>query len=202
MSRLSIIFSTLFLSLLIAGCTDQTKTWKNDHVTIDIQPFSGFSKEMTKKVADQIREIYPYVNINAEIPLPAAAFYPPRNRFRADTLIRFLRNSTLPGHITIGLTNKDISTTDGEIKDWGVMGLGYRPGNACVVSTFRLNKERISDQFYKVCIHELGHTAGLDHCSQKSCFMRDAEGGNPIDQEREFCKDCRAFLAKKGWTLN
>jgi len=202
MNRLFIIFSILFLAFLNLECTNRDKTWEDKQVIIDIQPFSGFSKELAGKVASQIKEVYPHVNIKPEIPLPQSAYYSPRNRFRADTLIRFLHNSTLPGHITIGLTNKDISTTDGDIKDWGVMGLGFRPGNSCVVSTFRLNKERTGSQFYKVCIHELGHTAGLDHCPEKTCFMRDAEGGNPTDEEKEFCKNCRAVLTKKGWFLN
>ena len=85
--------------------------------------------------------------------------------------------------------------------DFGVMGLGYRPGNACVASTFRLNAENKSEQFYKVAIHELGHTQGLKHCPDKTCFMRDAEGKNPTNEEKDFCQNCKKVLRSKHWKI-
>ena len=103
---------------------------------------------------------------------------------------------------TIGLTNKDISTTKGKFKDWGVMGLGFCPGKACVVSTFRLSKKETLDQLYKISVHELGHTHGLPHCTTKTCFMRDAEGKNPLKEETNFCPKCKLFLQTKGCTLH
>lgn len=201
MNRSVIIFLVLATIVFNSSCYDNNKKSASKTIEIDIQPFSDFSNEMTQKVAGQIKEIYPNVNINPQIPLPASSFYSPRNRYRADSIIAFLKKRTPADHISIGLTNKDISTTNGDIKDWGVMGLGYRPGNACVVSSFRLTKEKLMSQFYKVCVHELGHTTGLDHCLEKTCFMRDAEGGNPTDEEKEFCENCRKHLIKKGWKL-
>jgi archaemetzincin len=88
------------------------------------------------------------------------------------------------------------------MNDWGVMGLGLQPGNACVISSFRLSKTDLRNQLFKVAIHELGHTQGLPHCRNLSCFMRDAEGKNPIDQETDFCPKCKAILKKKGWVFN
>lgn len=81
------------------------------------------------------------------------------------------------------------------------MGLGYCPGNACVVSTFRLARNNTATQFYKVAIHELGHTQGLPHCKNKTCYMRDAEGGNPLDEETGFCAPCTTILRNKGWAV-
>ena len=63
---------------------------------------------------------------------------------------------SIENNTIIGLTSKDISVTKGNIADYGVMGLGYRPGNACVASNFRLSKSGES-QFYKIALHELGH---------------------------------------------
>jgi archaemetzincin len=31
--------------------------------------------------------------------------------------------------------------------------------------------------------------------------MRDAEGGNPTDEETGFCPSCKEFLIRKGWQL-
>ena len=106
------------------------------------------------------------------------------------------------GNITIGITDKDISSSMHGVDDWGVMGLSYIPGRACVISSFRLKKNNLSDQLFKVAIHELGHAQGLDHCANKTCFMRDAEGKNTTDQEKQFCPKCKAFLINKGWLIN
>jgi archaemetzincin len=112
-----------------------------------------------------------------------------------------MRGQTKDGRVTVGLTNKDISTDNGNIPDWGVMGLGYQPGKSCVVSTFRLSKRNLKEQYFKVAIHELGHTQGLPHCPNKTCLMTDAEGKNNTDKENGFCEKCKAFLIAKGWKL-
>lgn len=104
--------------------------------------------------------------------------------------------------MTIGLTSKDISAARGKIRDFGIMGLGYRPGKACVASKYRLSRENTDEQFYKVAIHELGHTQGLPHCPEKMCFMRDAEGKNPTDEETDFCRKCKTFLINKNWKFS
>ena len=57
------------------------------------------------------------------------------------------------------------------------MGLGYRPGNSCVVSTFRLkttNKLLFYKRLEKVVLHELGHNLGLPHCENPKCVMTNA----------------------------
>ena len=128
-------------------------------------------------------------------------FYKPRNRYRADSLIRFLRDGTPAGEVSIGLTDKDISTNKGNIADWGVKDLGFCPGKACIASSYRVAKNNKKEQLYKVAIHELGHTEGLPHCPVKTCLMRDAEGQNPTNEETGFCSSCKNFLLKKGWKL-
>jgi archaemetzincin len=42
----------------------------------------------------------------------------------------------------LGITDKDISSTKGVHADWGVMGLGFCPGSACVISSFRVKNKR------------------------------------------------------------
>ncbi len=199
-----------FLSLFLFNSCNNTDTLNNfasskivkSNVVIDLQPFKGITSTQTSYVFIELKKHYANIEIKKTIALPQSAWYPPRNRYRADSLIDFLKKRTANGHTTIGLTNKDISTTKGNAKDWGVMGLGYCPGNACIASTFRLSKKETNVQLFKVAIHELGHTFGLPHCDVKSCFMRDAEGGNPTNEEKEFCKKCKSYLLKKGWNLN
>jgi archaemetzincin len=166
-----------------------------------IQPFSDFPKDQARIVYEQIRQVCPKAVLRPPLALPNSAFYASRGRYRADSLIRFLKKGGTADSVVIGLTTKDISTTKDAVADWGVMGLAYRPGNACVVSSFRLSRQRVAAQFFKVAIHELGHTQGLPHCPEKTCFMRSAEGGNPTDKETGFCSRCAKFLKRKGWRL-
>jgi archaemetzincin len=170
-------------------------------VTIEIQPFSDMSKVTVDSVFSQLKKIYPNIYLLKPIAIPKNAFYSPRNRYRADSIINYLKERSPKNHITIGLTTKDISHTRGNIPDFGIMGLGFMPGNSCVVSSFRLSKKDKESQFFKVCIHELGHTTGLPHCEVKTCFMRDAKGGNPINEETGFCKKCKDHLISKGWNF-
>lgn len=170
-------------------------------VTIDILPFSDISKNIIDSVYKELRNVYPNIKVLDPIEIPKNAYYRPRNRYRADSIIRYLRAITPLNHITLGLTSKDISHTKGNIPDYGIMGLGWVPGNSCVVSTFRLSKENRDTQLFKFCLHELGHTSGLPHCNEKTCYMRDAEGGNPTNEETGFCDKCKSHLITKGWTF-
>ena len=169
---------------------------------IDIQPYEGLSEDIISYVYSELKKVCPKLNLLKVKPLPKRAYYKPRNRYRADTIIALLRDITLDGHVTMGLTNKDISTDKGAIYDWGVMGLGFIDGKACVASTFRVSKTKTKEQYFKVAIHELGHTQGLEHCPDVTCLMTDANGKNNTDKENGFCKKCKAHLITKGWKLD
>ncbi len=179
----------------------ETKIKKTNPNIVIIQPFDGISENQVTYIYNELNKVIPQVILNKSIPLPIRAYYKPRNRYRADTLNLYLKERTENGYLTIGLTNKDISTDNGSIVDWGIMGLAYMPGKACTVSPFRLSKKNINEQYFKVAIHELGHTQGLPHCPNKFCLMTDAEGKNNTDKENGFCDKCKAFLIAKGWKL-
>lgn len=146
------------------------------------------------------------VIINNSIVLPQKALVQSRTRYRADSLIRFLRDFAKDGQLIIGVTNRDISTTKGAYPDWGVMGLGFCPGKSCIASTFRLKGKNRNEKLFKIAIHELGHTQGLaltktKHCLDKACLMRDAEGKDHLDELRYFCSKCKPILIKAGWEI-
>lgn len=200
------LYALATILFLVFSCSEKPQQQQPEKIsksmTILIQPFKDFSSESTAKTTEEIRKIYPKVQVMEAIDFPANAYYKERNRYRADSVIKFLNSRTKEGFVTIGLTSKDISVTKGKIKDYGIMGLGYRPGKACVASKYRLDKKNGDEQFFKIAIHELGHTQGLKHCPEKTCFMRDAEGGNPTDEEKDFCQKCKTFLINKNWKFN
>jgi archaemetzincin len=180
--------------MLLLSCTSNNKV-------IVIQPLGDFPQKDAEIVLKEILKLNPNTVLRKNIPFPSSAYYKPRNRYRADVTIKHLKEHIGQDSVIVGLSNKDISTTNGKIKDWGVMGLGYQPGKSCIVSNYRLSQTNKREQFHKVVLHELGHTQGLPHCPNKTCLMRDAEGKNVLDQETGFCKPCKKHLISKNWKI-
>jgi archaemetzincin len=132
--------------------------------------------------------------------LPATAWYPPRQRYRAEALLADLDRTPSPDKV-LGLTRSDISTPLHGAPDWGIFGLGTVGGHACVVSLHRLGRgprgaDFLEARLHKVALHELGHTFGLVHCSVPGCVMGDAEGRlDTVDRSgAAFCPACRRLL--------
>ena len=197
-----IVFCFTLFSLIFSCEKSKDNAVKNgEEITILIQPFEDVKPKQLTEISENIRKIYPKIKILKPIKFPQNTYYEPRNRYWADSIIKYLRTKTPENCVTLALTNKDISVTKGKVADFGVMGLGYRPGNACVASSFRLNPKNKNEQFYKIAIHELGHTQGLKHCPDKTCFMRDAEGKNPTNEEKDFCQNCKKVLRSKHWKI-
>lgn len=209
MKNISIII--ILLALIITVACDKTNPKecisRKDFAWIAIQPFEDFDTKLADTAARHIAQAYGIkTEVLPPLPLPENAFTNIRvHRYRADSLIRYL-TYTKPQHATIvlGLTNKDISVTKrdstGQIKypaskyiDFGVFGLGFCPGPACVVSIYRYkNSAQFYDRFFKICKHEVGHNLGLPHCINKTCVMQDAaESIKTIDNAGEFlCERC------------
>jgi archaemetzincin len=192
-------------TLFVTSCKDvenKINVKPNKKITaIYIQPFSDIPAKDVNTVLTEIKKVIGPVYLLPAKPIPLSAYTKLNNRYRADSLLRIISSATASNCKTIALTTKDISASKKGIIDFGVMGLGYTPGRACVVSTFRLNKKYMLHQLYKVAIHELGHTFGLPHCINTYCYMRDAKGGNPLQEEVSFCDSCKNYLVGYGWNL-
>lgn len=148
------------------------------------------------------------IKLLPRVALPRAAWYAPRRRWRAERLLDFL-GPRLPadGMRILGLTGADISTTKGDVHDWGVIGLATMDGRACVISRFRCRKRsrgaaHARIRLAKTAVHEIGHTLGLDHCPTPGCLMEDARGKvATTDGEYDLCPRCRARLRGAGYSL-
>jgi archaemetzincin len=166
-----------------------------------IQPLGDFDTQLARENLRSLTNNFPSSRLLPSIPLYPNAYYKPRDRFRADSILKFTRYKYGIDTLMLLMTHRDISVTKNRIKDWGIMGLAHRPGNVCVVSTYRLDQSKLVEQLYKVSIHELGHTQGLPHCPVKTCYMRDASGGNLLDEEKGFCPSCKKVMENKGWRM-
>lgn len=202
-------YSFPFLVLLLSGCNPKEDfSFKNRKLSssqihaIYLQPFGQMDEILIENISQKLSDsLNGQINILPAISFPQNAYYTPRKRFIADSIIKYLQNKAGSDKYFIGLTNTDISIFDEGKGNWGIMGLGYQPGNACVVSSFRLNtkNKKIQERFYKVAVHELGHNFGLSHCDNAGCYMMDADGKMKMDEEHFFCKKCRYFLMQKSF---
>jgi archaemetzincin len=196
----------LFLTLtLAAGCqpTSTSEAIINDESKVDgtlikILPLGAVDAIYIDEAVAALKKYTGNAVLLKARGLPPHAYYLPRNRYRADSLIKWMAAKAGPGEVYVGLTSVDISTTKDGNADFGVMGLGYQPGRACVISSFRLKNKR---NFYKLVLHEAAHTAGLPHCPEATCFLRDAKGGDHTEEEIGFCNSCSNLLKAKGWVL-
>ena len=170
--------------------------------SVAIQPLGPVKAADIARVKAGILALYAVdVEVLPEKPLPKAAYFQPRDRYKAHKLLDVLAADT-PVKFTkvIGLTARDISTKKGKIDDWGIFGLGALGERPCVVSTFRLRSGNATEELFqtrlvKVVNHELGHTFGLDHCPVAGCFMQDA-GGKIATVDGEGTKPCGACAAR------
>ena len=204
------------LFVIVLGLNSCQSSYDNvsEETRIAIQPFEGFEKPYSDTVKSALESLYGVeVIILEEIEIPQFAFVNIKSpRYRADTLIRFLRaNESYDkfDHI-IGLIKEDISTTkykdyatkeikqpENKYKDWGIFGLGFCPGKSCIVSSYRLHKSTSNENFIerlkKISCHEMGHNFGLPHCPDKNCIMQDAaETIKTIDNVKlHLCEECR-----------
>jgi archaemetzincin len=204
--RVLLIF--LFAASLLNSCSNEPavkidkikQIITGKKIKILIQPFSDLPEARAKYVFTEVTKKWPDTRLLPAIELPSIAYYKPRNRYRADILINWLKQRIVRRQFIAGITSKDVSTTKPDNPDYGIMGLGYLKGPSCIISTFRLKKGS-DEQLLKTVMHELGHNFGLKHCPALTCLMRDAKGKNHLDELTGFCISCKSVMMKAGWKL-
>ncbi len=172
--------------------------WRNDDISFIQKNIQDYFKKSCI-VKDVIR--LPNNFLNTEKGL----------RYSADSIISHLASLKNDSVLTyVALTNEDIFTTikdeNGAImkpiekyKVWGIFGLGYMPGKACVISSKRLytsNTQKYQHRIRTVVLHEIGHNLGLPHCPTINCIMSDAnEKISTVDHSSsDMCKSCSAKI--------
>jgi archaemetzincin len=173
-----------------------------------VVPMGDTSPDLVQFVADSIERRFQFeVRIADPIPHPTEAWYAPRKRWRADRILDHLDEQDFGADVwrVAAITEAPISTTNGDIYDWGIAGLGSMGGKSSVFTShlfrgFRKKDRKTYLRFMEnLVLHEVGHTLGLPHCPLERCVMADAKG-NAVKAARasdnEFCPRCRAQIAE------
>lgn len=166
-----------------------------------VQPLGDVNKEYIEFAKKSIESYYGFTCvIRPKAELTNDILAKSKTRYEA---LKILKKFNSKDHVVL-ITEKDIAMAKGKVPEWGIMGLGFQPGNVCVISTFRI-KRGVSDKtfytrFEKVVLHEVGHNLGLEHCdNHPQCMMNDKKGSvKQVDKEKLWlCDKCKKIIGYK-----
>ena len=197
----------------LASCNSNSKEKVDAHKaktevmakkTVHVYFFEGFNKSLGENTLNELKKTFDSVAFEGTIPFPDSAYYAPRQRYKADKLVKHLRQlQASSSELVVGFSPKDISDKVHGYDDFGVMGWTRHSLRSSVVSTHRLaDKSRLQEDFVKLVLHELGHADGLPHCKESTtCYMLDANKQNHFPELFGFCDKCTKHLKSKGWNF-
>lgn len=180
------------------GTVKQTTKFRD----ISLYLYDDFPAQKARMLAYALKKVYPSVSIQkASLVLPKEYYNKERNRYSGTGLLKDLTR-LLEGNVVLGLTDEVIFKANELSPTYGIFGVSPVGAYVAVISSTRPSgKQHSNDHLVKLMMHELGHSFGLNHCSNQHCFMVDAEHGNKFSQTPSFCNECKAFLNSKGWDI-
>jgi archaemetzincin len=205
------LFHGLCLACNSSSNASQHKTAKQDEreknnkqhpTTIYLIPLGNVNASTSQFVQRSVKSFYGFeCIIKKQEPLAKSLLAKSNTRYEATAIL----NAYKSNENILLLTEFDIAYHKSDTyPEWGIFGLGFRPGSTCVVSTFRLKKgvsqSKFLERLQKVCIHEIGHNLGLSHCTASPiCLMNDANGTiKQVDKEQLiFCESCKHKIGMK-----
>jgi len=172
-------------------------TGKDDGQVIALQPFTGYDTTGMYLLQTAIGQFYNRkVVVLAPIKLQPSWFVPVTEAYCADSIIASLSKLRKGKMVeVIGLTSSIIFTEkhykEKPYFDNRIIGLGYQPGTACIISDYRIHSfyaDITRQRLRRAVIHEVGHNMGLPHCHNEECVMNVKNLGD------DYCKECRKQL--------
>jgi len=140
----------------------------------------------------------------AALEIPEGAYDPKRKQYQSIEIMKMLAQSAPSDAIRIlGITDVDLALPVLSF----LFGQAQLDGPVALVSLARLRQEfyglppdsqLLRERTVKEVLHELGHTFGLTHCSQRECTMSLATHIGGVDAKSErYCERCGGHLVER-----
>ena len=173
-------------------------------LTVHIVPIGPVPDETIEQTAAALRDHAPVTPVIVQRHgFPRRARSPRAGAYKANVLLDWLDGLAVPHQGKVmGLTEADIVTKKGKHPIWGILGMGAIDGRCSLISTYRMRRKWenggapeavVRERLWKIAIHELGHTLGLEHCPKVGCIMEDGHGTvKTVDRDTALCESCAA----------
>ena len=160
--------------------------------------------DITKRIQESIGTIFTEATcmmMDEQIPLPEEAFDEARKQHRSDVILGKVRSYAEKSGFEKVLGVADVDVFAPRLNF--VFGQADCNGKAALISLWRLrpdyygdlpNEQLFHERSVKEAVHELGHTLGLEHCSNVFCVMHFSNSIYETDVKHSlFCNTCSAM---------
>jgi archaemetzincin len=157
---------------------------------LTLLPVGPIDPGIVRDLASAISALGFRVAVASEHAIPVGAYVAARRQYRAEALVELARQEA--GDRVLAVTEADLYSGGLNF----VFGLADSPGRAAVISLHRLRADADAAVFreraLKEAVHELGHTMGLQHCSDPRCVMQFSNTLADTDRKATaLCARCR-----------
>lgn len=201
------IFWITLISIFIAACDGGVAMYDTGAQRIALIPYGKFDTTLLSEAKKAIEEFYGFDVVYLESRrLPQAAYDKRGRRYQTEQILHYQSELiTEEFDKVMGFTTKEITSHAKDNKSYPIVAKSDRKGPGSIISTYRIkrytnSKKEFKGRFRKIVVHELGHTLGLNHCTDEEfCLMSDYMGsGRRLDKMNDkLCEECSK---KIGWT--
>lgn len=151
--------------------------------------------------ASLARLLHVSCRVSTELLDATFALDPDRGQYHSTAILRTMAQAVPDPEIRLlGVTELDLFVPVLTF----VFGEAQLGGTCGVVSVHRLHEEfyglppnpaLLAERLLKEALHELGHTFGLRHCSNRQCAMASTHAVERLDlKEARYCAECRRVV--------